>query len=1150
MTTAKPADFERIGYKNGRIPNCALATVPGANGIKLHPQAAEQMGQLLLAAKRAGIQFTISSAYRPLEDQFRVKTVQGRGAATPGTSMHGWGTTVDISELYNAAVSTATELNRTLPAGQKVDRFDAPVHAKIRNENPLYRWLDANAPKYGWVNPDWAKNGGSVDECWHWEYQAWPTLPAGARQSTVSAVTSRCGEDTPLPTPPTRPAKGTIPPDTGNVTPFIGSLESFHPRIQYELTRRRVASETANTYTPYFKLTSLVNVLKENLQGTSQERAQAIFGGDLDTGSFYAWCPSLGLHGENVASFDDIYLPQDNRNIVAYAVSTVNPETSQRGRVPIVVSKAAAETTDARNIPIPGVTEVNLEKGTAGPMGVRGGLLKADIKIVAYSVGQVDTLLKYFLRPATRVVMEFGRKSSNPNESPIVPYNWDKEADTISKEFTELILDPEKQKEFIKKHIYASNGNYEVYLGYVVKFDLKYNKNNVYEISLTVHSVQQFELPTKHTGVKSLCSDSISKCDAMDVQEYFAEEYAWKQKTFSKLMADVSAKSIKDPNYEWNDDFIEIKNSQSGTQGAGSQEAGLSENEYFVSWRFFVEKILGDTELGILSIMPDEATKNLAKLGLLRPTKNITQSDIDSGKIDNELIANQVGYHPDLRSTNPNVMVIYNKTAQNRRSTSEQNNYENLIFASITDESERNVFRNNSLLESFMTNSGVGEFKVTPGSSGISYLTNGVWLNTKAIKQAFTTTDTISSAINSLLMMMNAATEGYWNLQLYSAERPVAGMYVIDMGLSKKLTAMKKPVTNVNQLPWIDNEENQSDNILSSVTGVNIVRYQASSENPDKPEYIYMFNRGTKRFTDGELGSDLLDLNVEFNLPQVIAVQAIAGVGGPAQKSTLQSIDLPQLNKITLIKNLFATCDTQNICVQEECNDQDLINLKAQFDAALRPVTQEQTQELQSQVFGFDGITAAAAAAANRAATIEKTQNAYTRASIQRTYGNLMVINTVQELSSLGTSLSFVEFNPGAMIRKLNIDSTTADAFGSTYATPNAHAFNSSNLTKTIANVTLPGIGGISLFQSFLIDRVPSILNRGFYVVTKITHKFSSSNGWITTIQGRFRFRPDKENSGTGTPCPTPATGATLVTGDIALEQGRDIAPGVRGTLQ
>ena len=30
--------------------------------------------------------------------------------------------------------------------------------------------LEANAHKYGYVNPPWAKPGGSKPEAWHWEY--------------------------------------------------------------------------------------------------------------------------------------------------------------------------------------------------------------------------------------------------------------------------------------------------------------------------------------------------------------------------------------------------------------------------------------------------------------------------------------------------------------------------------------------------------------------------------------------------------------------------------------------------------------------------------------------------------------------------------------------------------------------------------------------------------------------------------------------------------------------------------------------------------------------------------------------------------------------------------------------------------------------
>jgi len=1108
MATANPQDFIRIGYKNGQIPLCALVDVPGQPGIKLHPAAKEQMQDLLIAAQKDGIRFRISNGYRDYDTQVDVKVVQGRGAATPGQSKHGWGTTIDIGDLYQLSLTTANEMNRTLPADRKVDRFSPAVHRRIRETNQLYRWLAANAPKYGWVNPEWAKTespSATVNECWHWEFQIWPTIPSTVQfKPTTKPVTLRCGEDTPIRSQSTRPPAGPSAPES-TVSPYIGSLESFHPRIQYELTRRRVSAETANTYMPFVKLTSLTNVLGDNIQG----------GASGSIGN--AWCPSLGPHGENVIEFNDIYLPQDNRSIIGYATTLAALQTSDQptySRIPVIVEETAVNT-DQSNIPMPGIVEVSAERSTAGPLGVRGGLMKADMKIIAYSVGQVDSLLRYFLRPATRVVLEWGRKSSNTSE-PLNPYNWNRSAEFISNEFSQLITDVPSQRKFIKDYIYANNGNYEIFIGYVVKFDLKYNKNNTYEISLTVHSVQQFEIPTRHTGVKSLCADSIDKCAAMDVQEYFAEEYSWKQRTFKKLMT----REENDAQSNWSNHFIPLRNTTTDNVGGGSSEAGTKENEYLVSWRFFVDKILNDEELGIISLITDQKTKDFIKIGLLKSVG--TETEVEAKNSTNKLIANQVGWHPALRSTNPNVLVIYNEAAQSTRSPSEQQNYENLIYAAITVEEERVNFRQNAGAEQAIKDSNIGSFKNRAGNtqtqSAAGRLTDGVWINTEAIKQAFTSNDTVSSAINALLMMMNGATEGYWNLQLYSSDRPNPGMFVIDWGLSKPLVNN----TDNTQFPWIDKEERETTNVLNSINKIDITRYQKSNEGDgqDEPQYIYMFNRGTKRFNDGELGSDILDLNVEFNLPQVVAVQAIAGVGGPAQKSTLQSIDIPQLNKITLIKDIFPSCDTTNICADQACKDDDLISLKNKWDSAKISLDQAKTTPSTRYIGGDPTISAGSALAVNAqqvsAAAVERTTaSSYNNALVQRTYGNTMVIDTVRELSSLGTLLNYIEFNPASMMKKLNRDSRTSE---SGQATPYAHAFNSSNLTKTIVNVTLPGIGGIELFQSFLVDRVPSILERGFYVVTKIIHKFSSDRGWLTTIEGRFRYRPENENKGSGYP--------------------------------
>ena len=841
------------------------------------------------------------------------------------------------------------------------------------------------------------------------------------------------------------------------ITPHIESLESFHPNIQYELTRRRVSAETANTYMPFVKLTSLSRVLPDN----------------LPDGQTSAYCPSLGIHGQDSVSFDDIYSTRSDKSIIGYAVADEGQKT-----VPVIVSDSSK---DAKNIPIPGITQFTVERSTAGPMGVRGGLVKADLKIVAYSVGQVDALLRYYLRPATRVVLEVGKMSANQKEKPIKPFDWKLPESFIGDYFSQFIKSPRLQAAFIKEYIYNNNGNYEAFIAYVVKFNLKYNKNNTFEIDLTLHSVQQVEITTKHTSVQSTCPSPTKACDAMDIQEYFSDAYSWKNNSFAELMTRYQDDSI------WGSQIVPIKNQNNNDTGAGSTQAGTRENEYFVSWRFFVEKLLNDRTYGIAAMLG--SSTSLSELSLLRPVAETTAS-LDSG-----LISNQVGYHPNLRSVNPGVMIIYNPEAQTRFSSSIDNSiYESITIAAASGSRQiRDAIKNNSLANQ-ITGSSVpftNTLKKQNNVAGAGSLTNGVWINTQAIKQAFTSTDTISSAISSLLNMMNSATEGYWNLQLYSTDVKNPGLHVIDMGLSKEPTL------------GIDREEAETSNILSNITGITPARYRGANE--DEPKYIYMFNRGTKLFNDGELGSELIDLNVEFNLPQVIAVQAIANIGGPAQKPLLSSINVKELQEISLIKGLYTSCSDSPDDVS--CESDQIQRFSRQIGFAQENVATAQRAEEFAQRDTREGSDFRIATAARRTGReISNLNNLQTQlATVTANQFNPNLVGTIREYASLGTALEFIEINPSRMMKELNIDSVS----GTSTPRSTTHAFNSSNLTKTVVDITLPGIGGIGLFQSFLVDRIPSIITRGFYVVTKVVHEFSTQGGWITKIQGRFRFKPE-----------------------------------------
>ena len=153
-TTKAPDNGEAVGepqleeaqsgwgnHSNGEIPDSDLQTLSFSPESKMNKQAAAAMEEMNKAYKADnGSNLLINEAYRDCATQIRYARELGAVAAPapPCRSNHGWGLAADIS----------------------VGGFGSPV----------YKWLEANAHKYGYVNPPWAKPGGSKPEAWHWEY--------------------------------------------------------------------------------------------------------------------------------------------------------------------------------------------------------------------------------------------------------------------------------------------------------------------------------------------------------------------------------------------------------------------------------------------------------------------------------------------------------------------------------------------------------------------------------------------------------------------------------------------------------------------------------------------------------------------------------------------------------------------------------------------------------------------------------------------------------------------------------------------------------------------------------------------------------------------------------------------------------------------
>lgn len=153
------AQLEALGYENGWLPPEALTVVSTRSGYECQVARVGSADQtwmaLVVAAQLDGIDIEGGWCYRTYEFQLAAWTrrrcyIPGNcdgdpypPTAEPGTSIHGWGLAIDVWGASDLTLGCSS---------------------------PELVWLQLNAPRFGWVNPDWARCGQSGAEPWHWEY--------------------------------------------------------------------------------------------------------------------------------------------------------------------------------------------------------------------------------------------------------------------------------------------------------------------------------------------------------------------------------------------------------------------------------------------------------------------------------------------------------------------------------------------------------------------------------------------------------------------------------------------------------------------------------------------------------------------------------------------------------------------------------------------------------------------------------------------------------------------------------------------------------------------------------------------------------------------------------------------------------------------
>jgi hypothetical protein len=98
----------------------------------------------------------ITSMFRDYAKQVEIKDTYGDGAATPGTSNHGWGIAVDLKFFDKQGVVVPNKKNKS-----EFFKFD---------KNPAIKWLYDNSYRFGWLFPFSLRDGSPLEEHWHFEY--------------------------------------------------------------------------------------------------------------------------------------------------------------------------------------------------------------------------------------------------------------------------------------------------------------------------------------------------------------------------------------------------------------------------------------------------------------------------------------------------------------------------------------------------------------------------------------------------------------------------------------------------------------------------------------------------------------------------------------------------------------------------------------------------------------------------------------------------------------------------------------------------------------------------------------------------------------------------------------------------------------------
>jgi hypothetical protein len=618
----------------------------------------------------------------------------------------------------------------------------------------------------------------------------------------------------------------------------VETLNVFREDLQTELNKRSRSKELVRTRAPFLRFTTGADM--SDLETRLGTRYSIYKGYRLFT---------LGLHGWDNLNYStsDLYGTAANNGLVIGTTYNTGEQklvythvqqdssytlanTGGRGTLPTLVTEGGRESN--KNFPPPGITSARIERTR------NGNVLKFTLEVSCYTQQQLELLDVVSFVPGMTAILEWGSVSTTPTGTKSLT----KILDFKNNRDLQVIRDFNKtsRTKIIEEWCKPNNFNYDFSVARIanVKTTLE---NNVYKVTITAFGqADNIMYVSAYATNNPLTSGQTGNQDNTSINQYFKLNGK-----FSKLLHEIAAlppgdaKALAVLQFNDPDDVKAIKDALPTSQTLNVTNDLGFEDTFFIRFDFFIDYFINDVNDGLLKIV-NSGIKPTDKLPFLI----------------NKAADTYIGFHKDLRSTQPATMIIYNLDKINKsNSNSRDYTLKTSVLSKIESGSASNRFNDVNAaagtqvggVNQVFSKLNASQFQSVGRVSDAIPLSSGVFVNSKAVQNAFLNARTWMDGFETLLRNMNSATENYWDLKLFYDD-DVAGFRILD------------------------------DNVRRPQDG-------------NRTQPIYTFNKKLSSLDGDTIGPDVLNVEVKTDYPKAVfsqlAISALNNnVSSPERRET------------------------------------------------------------------------------------------------------------------------------------------------------------------------------------------------------------------------------------------------------------------------